>query len=72
MARKNFKNLYDIKYHTFIRTLSGAYITLKPNKYMKLSPQYLINNLKAFELGNCRFCNTPYIFGKEINGYLSL
>lgn len=70
MARKNFKNLYDIKYHTFIRTLSGAYITLKPKKYMKLSPQYFINNLKAFELGNCRYCNTPYIFGKEINGYL--
>ena len=70
IARKNFKNLYDIKYHTFIRTLSGAYITLKPHKYMKLSPQYLINDLRAFELGNCRYCNTPYIFGKEINGYL--
>ena len=70
MARKNSKNLYDIKYHTFIRTLSGAYVTIKPNKYMKLSPQYMINGLKAFELGNCRYCNTPYIFGKEINGYL--
>lgn len=70
IARKNFKNLYDIKYHTFIRTLSGAYITLKPHKYMKLSPQYSINDLRAFELGNCRYCNTPYIFGKEINGYL--
>lgn len=70
VARKNFKNLYDIKYHTFIRTLSGAYITLKPHKYMKLSPQYAINDLRAFELGNCRYCNTPYVFGKQINGYL--
>lgn len=70
IARKNCQNLYDIKYHTFIRTLSGAYITLKPHKYMKLSPQYSINDLRAFELGNCRYCNTPYIFGKKINGYL--
>ena len=70
IARKNNKNLYDIKYHTFIRTLSGAYVTLKPNKYMKLSTQYYINNLRAFELGNCRYCNAPYIFGKEVNGYL--
>ncbi len=70
IARKNFKNLYDIKYHTFIRTLSGAFITLRPKKIMRLSPCYYIDNLRTFELGNCRYCNTPYIFGKEVNNYL--
>ena len=50
IARKDFKNLYDIKYHTFIRTLSGAYITMRPHKYMKLSPQYAINDLRALNL----------------------
>lgn len=70
IARKNFKNLYDIKYHTFIRTLSGAYITLKPDKLMRLSPSYYINKLRTFELGNCRYCNAPFVFGKEFEGYL--
>src|SRR5574344_1240779 len=70
IARKDSKNLYDIKYHTFIRTLSGAFITLKPNKFMKLSTHCYINNLRAFELGNCRYCNVPYVFGKEKDGYL--
>ena len=70
IARKNCKNLYDIKYHTFIRTLSGAFITLKPKKIMKLSPCYYIDNLRTFELGNCRYCNAPYIFGKEVDNYL--
>lgn len=70
IARKDFKSLYDIKYHTFIRTLSGAFITLKPKKYMRLSTHYYINDLHAFELGNCRYCNVPYVFGKERDGYL--
>lgn len=70
IARKNGKSLYDIKYHTFVRTLSGAYVTLRPEKKMKLSPCYYIDNFKAFELGNCRYCNAPYIFGKEINNHL--
>lgn len=70
IARKNKTSIYDIKYHNFVKTLSGAYVTLKPNKYLKLSPQSHINDLKAFELGSCRYCNIPYIIGKEINGFL--
>ncbi len=70
MAKKNGKCIYDIKYHTFIRTLSGAYITLGPKKLMSLSPCYYIDNLRTFELGNCRYCNALYIFGKEHENYL--
>lgn len=70
IARKDFKNLYDIKYHTFIRTLSGAFITLNPNKSMKLTPCYYLDHSRTFELGNCRYCNAPYIFGKEREGFL--
>ncbi len=69
-ARKDKKNLYDIKYHTFIRTLSGAFVTLNPNKQMRLSNAYYINNLRAFEIGTCRYCNTGFIFGKIIDNYL--
>lgn len=63
-ACKNKKKLYDIKYHTFVNTLSGAFITLSPNKKLRLSNCFEMEGLKTFELGNCRFCNTSYIIGK--------
>lgn len=64
VARDNFKVLYDMKYHSFIRTLSGAFVTLGENKKLKISPSTYIDNKIAFELGNCRYCNTAYILGK--------
>lgn len=59
--------IYETKYHTFVRALSGAYVTLAPEKNLKLKNYYEINGLKAFELGNCRFCNASYIMGKTIS-----
>lgn len=70
VAKKNNKYLYDIKYHTFIRTLSGAFVTIDPKKYLTLTPTNKINELNTFELGTCRYCNTSFLFGKEIDGYL--
>lgn len=70
IARKNFQGIYDIKYHTFIRTLAGAYVTVCNPKKLKLSLTYDIDALKAFELGTCRYCNASFIFGKEMDGFL--
>lgn len=64
IARDGYKILYDMKYHSFIRTLSGAYVTLGDNKKLKLSSSAYIDDKIAFELGNCRYCNTAYILGK--------
>lgn len=64
MARDGHKILYDLKYHSFIRTLSGTFVTLGDNKKLKLSSSSYIDDKKAFELGNCRYCNTSYILGK--------
>lgn len=70
-ARKEKRMIYDIKYHTFIKTLSGAYITVAPEKKLTLKPTSQINNLKTFEFGTCRYCNAPYILGKIFNNYFA-
>ena len=69
-GQNNGKPLFTLKYHAFIRPLTGAYITLNPHKQLKLSNYVSIGGLKAFELGNCRFCNTSYIIGVEQDNIL--
>ena len=70
IARKNHKMIYDLKYHTFIRSLKGAFVTLGKNKVLKLTNTTEVDGKKAFEIGNCKYCDTPYIVGKIENGYL--
>ena len=64
IARSKDLTLYELKYHTFVRALAGSYITLGDNKKLKLSNCSFIEQKRAFEVGNCRFCNTPFIMGK--------
>ena len=63
IARKNHKMIYDLKYHTFIRSLKGAFVTLGKNKVLKLANTTEVDGKKAFEIGNCKYCDTPYIIG---------
>ena len=63
-ANKDGKTIFDSKYHTFIRTLDGAFITLGKNKKIKLTNHKEIDEMKAFEVGLCRYCNHMYIIGK--------
>lgn len=64
MAEKNGIGIFDLKYHSFIRPLSGAFITLGDNQKLSLIKTPSIDYKKAFEVGNCRYCNSTYIFGK--------
>lgn len=64
LAEKNGIGLFDLKYHSFIRPLSGAYITLCKEPKLSLTKTNMIEGLKAFEVGNCRYCSSPYIIGK--------
>ena len=64
LAEKNGIGLYDLKYHSFVRPLSGAYITLAEKQQLSLTKANEIGPYKAFEIGNCRYCNSPYIIGK--------
>ena len=56
--------LFDLKYHSFVRPLSGAYVTMGNPPTLNLTKTNNIGEMKAFEIGNCRFCNSPYIIGK--------
>lgn len=69
--------LVDMKYHTFVRTLEGGYITVKPEKsfHLKRIDEHIIYNednemdmVKAFELGLCKYCKSGYLIGRIHNG----
>lgn len=63
-AEKDGIGLFDLKYHSFVRPLSGAYITYGKEAKLSLTKTNEIDGMKAFEVGNCRYCNSPYIIGK--------
>ena len=63
-AEKDGIGLFDLKYHSFVRPLSGAFITYGKEPKLSLTKTNEIDGMKAFEIGNCRFCNSPYIIGK--------
>lgn len=64
VAEKDGIGLFDLKYHSFVRPLSGAYITYGKEAKLSLTKTNEIDGMKAFEVGNCRYCNLPYIIGK--------
>lgn len=63
-AEKDGIGLFELKYHSFVRPLSGAYITYGKEPKLSLTKTNEIDGMKAFEVGNCRYCNSPYIIGK--------
>ncbi|MFQ8921040.1 MAG: DEAD/DEAH box helicase [Clostridium paraputrificum] len=67
LAEKNGIGLFDLKYHSFVRPLAGAYITYGKEPRLSLTKTNTIDGFKAFEVGNCRYCNSPYIIGKIQN-----
>lgn len=63
-ADKDGIGLFELKYHSFVRPLSGAYATLGEDPMLSLTKTNMLGGLKAFEVGNCRYCGSPYIIGK--------
>jgi ATP-dependent helicase YprA (DUF1998 family) len=63
-TEKDGIGLFDLKYHSFVRPLSGAYITYGREPKLSLTKTSEIDGMKAFEIGNCKYCNSPYIIGK--------
>ena len=66
IARDGYANLFDIKYHTFVRAVSGAYMTMDKEHIITLKKTNWINGKRAFELGTCRYCNSLYILGRVV------
>lgn len=71
-CKKNGETLFDSRYHMFIRSLEGAFVSLKPNPQIKLSRHKFIDGLVAYEIGVCRYCKSIYIIGyhDQINNVL--
>lgn len=56
--------IFDIKYHMFLRTLEGAFVSLEPNPKLKITNRNEIEGMKAFEIGSCKNCNNIYLMGQ--------
>lgn len=63
-SEKNGIGLFDLKYHSFVRPLSGAFVTLNEPQELSLTKTNNIGEFKAFEIANCRYCSSTFIFGK--------
>lgn len=68
---KDGLSVYDLKYHSFVKALSGIYMSFNNNASLTLTKTKAINDCKAHEIGNCRFCNSSFIVGKEITNRLT-
>ncbi|MBE6141335.1 MAG: DEAD/DEAH box helicase [Erysipelotrichaceae bacterium] len=73
-ASKNGKLLIDARYHFFIRSLEGCYLTLSPSPRLFLTRQkhYQENktDYSVFEVAICDDCGKFAIVGKEENHHL--
>ena len=67
-AEKNKEMPFQAKYHMFIKSLEGAYITLAPERQLFLDrvKDVEVNKekLKTFEIVTCKYCNEIYLVGE--------
>jgi rubrerythrin len=66
-AEKGSSKLLDIRYHHFIRTLEGAYVTFKPHKTLTVKPRNEVEindqKYKCFKISVCQYCGEIYLIG---------
>ena len=74
-AWHNGGKLLDARYHHFVSTMEGAYVTFYPKKTLSLTPRKhcVIDGITTtcFKISVCQFCGTIYLQGKFENGLLS-
>ncbi len=73
-SEKNSSPLISSRYHLFVKSLDGMFVTLYPEIQVYLGRKEVINindNLiSVFEFANCKQCGQEYIIGKIENGFL--
>jgi hypothetical protein len=62
------KPVFSVKYHMFMRSPDGAFVTLKPHEDLRLIKCDTIGDLKAFTMAICENCGSPYLMGHIIDG----
>lgn len=65
-GRKNGIALFDARYHYFIRTLEGAFLSLAPNKNLFIEPRKTYQDSKVFKFSVCKRCGEIYIEGYTV------
>lgn len=69
-AYENSMNpLLSIRYHFFLRSLEGAFISYLPQKKVFLDRKK-IEGSALFEVALCRNCGQHYLVGKKVNNHL--
>jgi len=71
LASKGMKNgvmLFDARYHYFLRTLEGAYLTIAPEKKLFIEPRKTYLDSKVFKFSVCRSCGEIYLTGYTAKG----
>lgn len=63
-ARKNGCELFDGRYHYFLKALGGAYISLPPFKELFLKPYHQKDGHPVYSFSVCQSCGQIYISGK--------
>ena len=67
----NGYNLFEVKYHTFLKGFNGVYVTLTPNKeklYMSSPGEFNDEGNKIFSVSFCSNCNALYLIGQGKSG----
>lgn len=62
--------LLSARYHLFLRSLEGAFLSLHPEKKVVLDRRGA-ENTALFEIGLCRECGQHYLVGKIVNDRLA-
>lgn len=74
MAERGKSSLIKARYHFFVRSLEGAYITLNNPKKLFLNRKTNVEDgekkQEVFEIAVCSDCGRIAIVGKETDGYL--
>jgi superfamily II DNA/RNA helicase len=62
--------LLSARYHLFLRSLEGAFLTFWPNEQVLLDRRKAVDT-ELFEVGLCRECGQHYLVGKVVNNRLT-
>lgn len=66
-AKKDNLKMLDIRYHLFIRTMEGAYVTFYPQKTLSIQPRkeavFEDKTFPCFKISVCQYCGEIYLEG---------
>jgi len=62
--------MLSARYHYFLRSLEGAFVSFHPSKAIRLSRSGSVEGGAFFEAALCRQCGQHYLVGRNDGGYL--